>query len=207
MIRIVVADDQAMIRQALSSLLDLEEEIEVVGQAAEGKELLSIIAERAAEVDVVLMDVEMPGVDGLTACAAVCRRWPSVKVLVVTTFGRPGYVRRALEAGASGFIVKDSPLPDLVSAIRRVAAGEQVVDAALALETLTRGESPLTPRETDVLQQLRGGRSVADVAKTLDLGQGTVRNYISSAIDKTGGRSAAEAVARAESNGWLDPRR
>ncbi len=199
-IRLVVADDQAMIRQALSTLLGMEPDLEVVGQAADGQELLDIVTE---DVDLVLMDVEMPRLDGLTACAALRRRFPSVRVLVVTTFGRPGYVRRALEAGAGGFIVKDAPLPDLVGAIRRVAAGERVIDPALAIETLTRGESPLTPRETEVLQELRGGRTIADAATALGLSRGTVRNYVSSAMDKTGAQTAAEASAVAERSGWL----
>ncbi len=200
MIRVVVADDQAMIRQALSSLLNLESDIEVVDQAGDGQELLDIITD---QVDLVLMDVEMPKLDGLSACAQVRKRFPGVKVLVVTTFGRPGYVKRALEAGAGGFIVKDSPLPELVGAIRKVASGEQVIDPALAIETLTRGESPLTPRETEVLRALSGGRTAADAARSLNLSQGTVRNYISSAMDKTGARTAAEAAAVAEKNGWL----
>lgn len=202
MIRIAIADDQAMIRQALASLLDLEDDFEVICQAADGQELLDSMDENT---DVVLMDVEMPRLDGLTACAALRRRFPSVKVLVVTTFGRPGYVRRALESGASGFIVKDAPLPQLVDSVRRVAQGEQVIDSTLAIATLTHGESPLTPRETETLQALRGGRTTADAARVLGLSQGTVRNYVSNAMEKTGARSATEAVVLAEKSGWLDP--
>ncbi len=202
MIRIAIADDQAMIRQALATLLDLEEDIEVVLQATDGADLLERMS---SDVDLVLMDVEMPRVDGLTACASLKRRWPRTKVLFVTTFGRPGYVRRALEAGASGFVVKDAPLPELASAIRTVASGGKVVDSSLAVATLTRGESVLTPRETETLQAMRGGRTTADAARKLGLSQGTVRNYISNAMDKTGARSAAEAVELAERNGWLDP--
>ncbi|MFZ1381402.1 MAG: response regulator transcription factor [Scrofimicrobium sp.] len=202
MIRIAIADDQAMIRQALASLLDLEQDFEVVLQASDGRNLLETLPE---DVDVVLMDVEMPRLDGLTTCAALRRRFPQTRVLVVTTFGRPGYVRRALESGASGFIVKDAPLPELVEAIRKVARGEQVIDPTLAVETLTRGESPLTPRETEALQALRGGRATSFAAESLGLSRGTVRNYVSSAMDKTGAKTAAEAVIVAEKNGWLDP--
>lgn len=203
MIRIAIADDQVMIRQALASLLSFEDDIEVVLQAANGQELLDGMAER---VDVALVDIEMPGLDGLSACAVLRRRFPNVKTLVVTAFGRPGYVQRALEAGATGFIVKDAPFPELIDAIRRAARGEQVVDPRLAVETLSRGESPLTPRETDALQALRGGRSTKHVAESLGLSQGTVRNYLSSAMDKTGARTAAQAVVVAEESGWLDPR-
>ncbi len=202
MIRIAIADDQAMIRQALASLLDLEQDFEVVLQASDGRNLLETLPE---DVDVVLMDVEMPRLDGLTTCAALRRRFPQTRVLVVTTFGRPGYVRRALESGASGFIVKDAPLPELVEAIRKVARGDQVIDPTLAVETLTRGESPLTPRETEALQALRGGRTTSFAAESLGLSRGTVRNYVSSAMDKTGAKTAAEAVIVAEKNGWLDP--
>ena len=181
MIRIAIADDQVMIRQALASLLSFEDDIEVVLQAANGQELLDGMAER---VDVALVDIEMPGLDGLSACAVLRRRFPNVKTLVVTAFGRPGYVQRALEAGATGFIVKDAPFPELIDAIRRAARGEQVVDPRLAVETLSRGESPLTPRETDALQALRGGRSTKHVSESLGLSQGTVRTYLSSAMDK-----------------------
>ena len=201
-IRVAVADDQAMIRGALAALIDLEDDLRVVLQAADGQELLDQLS---ADTDVILMDVEMPRVDGLTACAAARRRFPAVKVLMVTTFGRPGYVRRALEAGASGFVVKDAPLPELLAAIRRVAAGAQVIDPALAIETLTHGESPLTPRETDTLQALRGGRTTAEAARALGLSGGTVRNYISSAMDKTGATTASAAVGIAERRGWLSP--
>lgn len=202
MIRIAVADDQAMIRQALASLLDLEPGFEVVLQAPDGQSLLDAFSE---DIDVVLIDVEMPRLDGLTTCASLRRRFPRTRVLVVTTFGRPGYVRRALESGASGFIVKDAPLPELVEAIRKVAAGKQVIDPTLAVETLTRGESPLTPRETEALQALRGGRTTSFAAESLGLSQGTVRNYVSNAMDKTGAKTATEAVIVAEKNGWLDP--
>ena len=204
MIRIAIADDQAMIRQALASLLSLEEDFEVVIQAANGQELLDLVDE---DVDVVLLDVEMPGTDGLTASAALNRRFPRVKTLIVTAFGRPGYVRRAMESGATGFIVKDAPFPELLDAIRKVARGEHVVDPRLAAETLSHGDSPLTPRETDALQALRGGNTTRHVAKSLGLSQGTVRNYLSSAMDKTGAGTATEALLIAEKNGWLDPPR
>lgn len=202
MIRIAIAEDQAMIRQALVQLLNLEDDMTVQVEAEHGAQLLELMTD---QIDVALVDVEMPHLDGLTTCATIKRRWPAARVLIVTTFGRPGYVRRAFEAGAGGFVVKDAPLPDLLDAIRKVARGERVVDQRLAVETLTRGESPLTPRETDVLQAYQGGRSSADIAQLLGLNRGTVRNYISAAMDKTGAASAAEAARVAKANGWLEP--
>lgn len=202
-IRIVVVDDQAMIREALSTLLSLENGFEVVGQAADGQEALELVAHLGA-VDVVVMDVEMPRIDGITACAALRRRYPEVKVLIVTTFARPGYVQKALDAGAAGYVVKDSPLPQLASAIRTVAAGQQIIDQNLAVQTLTLGRSPLTEREAEVLGILRDGRSVEAAAEELGLGAGTVRNYVSSAIDKTGTKTRGAATRKAEEMGWLE---
>jgi two-component system response regulator DesR len=152
---------------------------------------------------VALLDVEMPGLDGIAATAALRAALPSCKVLVVTTFGRPGYLRRAMEAGASGFVVKDTPARQLADAVRRVAAGLRVVDPTLAAETLATGESPLTPRETSVLVTARSGGTVADLAAALGLSEGTVRNHLSSAIGKTGARTRAEAVRLADERGWL----
>lgn len=208
MINLVVADDQTMIRGALCALLEMEENFAVVGQAGDGKELLELLqglTESGTAVDVVVMDIEMPRLDGLTACAAVRRRFPKTRVLIVTTFGRPGYVRRALEAGAGGFIVKDSPLEVLAASIEGVNAGRQVIDPELAVETLTRGDSPLTLRETEVLQAFLAGGTVADVASSLGLTAGTIRNYVSAAMDKTGARTRAEAARFAVESGWLDP--
>ena len=158
---------------------------------------------RRTQPDVALLDVEMPGLDGISATAALRAALPSCRVLVVTTFGRPGYLRRAMAAGASGFVVKDTPARQLADAVRRVAAGLRVVDPTLAAETLAAGENPLTPRETDVLRVARDGGTVADIAATLHLSEGTVRNHLSAAIGKTGARTRAEAVRIAGSNGWL----
>lgn len=205
---LVVADDQTMIREALVQLLGMAEQFLVVGQASDGEELLNVLKTLEScgvRVDVILMDVEMPKIDGLAACAIVRRQFPQTKVLVVTTFGRPGYVRRALEAGAHGFVVKDAPLPQLVLAIERVNEGHKVVDPALAVETLHRGESPLTYRETEVLEHLQSGLTLVEVARALGLSSGTVRNYASSAMDKLGAQTHVEAVGIARDSGWLSP--
>jgi two-component system, NarL family, response regulator DesR len=155
------------------------------------------------EVDVALLDVEMPGLDGIAATAALRQSLPSCRVLVVTTFGRPGYLRRAVEAGASGFVVKDTPARQLADAVRRVHSGLRAVDPALAEESLVAGASPLSGRETEVLRAARDGGTVADLARVLQLAEGTVRNHLSAAIGKTGARTRAEAVRLAEESGWL----
>jgi two-component system response regulator DesR len=200
-IRLLIADDQSLVRGALAALLSMEDDFEVVAEVGRGDEVVA--SALAANPDVALLDIEMPGIDGIAAAAALRSALPSCRVIVVTTFGRPGYLRRAMEAGASGFVVKDIPADQLADAIRRVQAGLRVVDPALAAETLAAGESPLTPRERDVLVAARGGGTVADVAKVLFLSDGTVRNYLSSAIGKTGARTRAEAAQVAEQNGWL----
>jgi two-component system response regulator DesR len=200
-IRILLADDQALVRGALAALLGLEPDIEVVAQVGSGAEAL--LAAKVHQPDVALLDVEMPGMDGITTTAELRRATPKTRVLIVTTFGRPGYLRRALQAGAAGFVVKDTPAPELADAVRRVHAGLRVVDPALATDSLVAGESPLTARETEVLQAARDGSSVATIAGKLYLSEGTVRNYLSSAIGKTGATNRAEAVLAAESNGWL----
>jgi two-component system response regulator DesR len=152
---------------------------------------------------VALLDIEMPGLDGLAAASALAREVPACRVLILTTFGRPGYLRRALETGALGFIVKDAPPEQLADAVRRVHAGERVVDPALAAETLARGPSPLTARERDVLVAARDGGTVADIAGRLHLSVGTVRNYLSAAMAKTGGPTRMAAVRAADERGWL----
>jgi two-component system response regulator DesR len=200
-IRLLLADDQALVRGALAALLDLELDLDVVAEVGRGDD---VVAEaRRTQPDVALLDVEMPGLDGISATAALRAALPSCRVLVVTTFGRPGYLRRAMAAGASGFVVKDTPARQLADAVRRVAAGLRVVDPTLAAETLATGENPLTPRETDVLRVARDGGTVADIAAALHLSEGTVRNHLSAAIGKTGARTRAEAVRLAGSNGWL----
>ena len=201
MIRLLLADDQALVRGALAALLDLENDLQVVAEVPRGDEVVA--AALANEVDVALLDIEMPGMDGIAAAQALRRALPSCRVLIVTTFGRPGYLRRAVEAGASGFVVKDTPARQLAEAVRRVHAGLRVLDPALAEESLVSGASPLTVRETEVLRAARGGDTVADVAAVVHLSEGTVRNHLSSAIGKTGARNRAEAVKLAEDRGWL----
>ncbi|MBT9255722.1 response regulator transcription factor [Phycicoccus sp. MAQZ13P-2] len=200
-IRVVLADDQALVRGALAALLDLEPDLEVVGQAEDGEHVVRVVAETAP--DVVLMDVEMPGGDGIDATALLRERHPDVRVLVVTTFGRPGYLRRAMQAGASGFVVKDTPAHALADAVRRVHAGLRVVDPALAADSLALGDSPLTPRETEVLRAAESGATIAQLARTLHLSEGTVRNHLSSVIGKTTARNRADAVRVAREAGWL----
>jgi two-component system response regulator DesR len=200
-IRILLADDQALVRGALSALLDLEPDLQVVVEVGSGDAVLPAIREH--QPDVALLDVEMPGMDGITAAGLVRDEFPGVRVLIVTTFGRPGFLRRALQAGVSGFVVKDTPAAALADAVRRVHAGLRVVDPALATDSLIAGESPLTARETEVLQAAQGGASVAAIAAKLFLSEGTVRNHLSSAIGKTGAGNRAEAVRTATENGWL----
>lgn len=199
--RLLIADDQALVRGALSALLGLEPDLEVVAEVGRGDEVVPAALEHRP--DVCLIDVEMPGMDGIEATAAVRRALPEVRVVIVTTFGRPGYLRRALLAGASGFVVKDTPAAKLADAVRRVHSGLRVVDPALATDSLLAGESPLTPRETEVLRAARDGSSVAGIAAKLVLSEGTVRNHLSSAIGKTNAVNRAEAVIVAENAGWL----
>jgi two-component system response regulator DesR len=201
MIRLVIADDQALVRGALAALLGLEHDIDVVAEVGRGDEVSAAVVLHNA--DVALLDVEMPGLDGIAAAAELRTTAPACKVLMVTTFGRPGYLRRALQAGAGGFVVKDTPARQLADAVRKVAAGLRVVDPALAAETLTSGESPLTERETDVLRAASQGGTVATIAKATFLSDGTVRNYLSNAMGKTGAKTRAEAVHIAQENGWL----
>jgi two-component system response regulator DesR len=200
-IRLLLADDQALVRGALAALLDLEADFEVVAEVGRGDEVVE--AARRTRPDVALLDVEMPGLDGIAATAALRAALPTCRVLVVTTFGRPGYLRRAMAAGAGGFVVKDTPARQLADAVRRVAAGLRVVDPTLAAETLASGDTPLTRRESDVLRAAREGGTVADIAAHLRLSEGTVRNHLSSAIGKTGARTRAEAVRIADESGWL----
>jgi two-component system response regulator DesR len=200
-IRLLLADDQALVRGALASLLGLESDMEVVAEVGRGDAILA--AARESRPDVALVDVEMPGLDGIAATAALHEAMPEIRVLIVTTFGRPGFLRRALQAGASGFVVKDTPARQLAEAVRRVHAGLRVVDPALAADSLAGGESPLTGRETEVLVAARQGGSVADIARQLNLSEGTVRNHLSSAIGKTMARNRADAVRIADEYGWL----
>ncbi|MFI0944008.1 response regulator [Streptomyces sp. NPDC021020] len=200
-VRVLLADDQSMVREALATLLGLEDDIEVVAQASRGDQVLA--AAREAAPDVALLDIEMPGMTGIEAAAQLRAECPGVRVVIVTTFGRPGYLRRAMESGADAFLVKDAPASELADAVRRVLRGERVIDPALAAAALAEGADPLTPRERDVLSAAADGAVNADVARRLGLSEGTVRNYLSTAIQKTGARNRAEAVRIAREKGWL----
>lgn len=190
-----------MVRGALAALLSLEDDIEVVAQAAHGEEALAIA--RTTDIDVALLDIEMPGLDGIETTAAIAREGLDVRCLIVTTFGRPGYLRRALDAGASGFMVKETPADQLAEAVRKVHAGGRVVDPALATESLFDGANPLTEREQEILRIARDGDKISTIAKKVHLSEGTVRNYLSSAIHKTGAATKAAAAKRANERGWL----
>ena len=201
MIRVLIAEDQTMVRGALKALLDLEDDLEVVAEVGRGDAVVE--AAREHRPDVALLDIEMPGMDGLEAARALSTALPQVRAVVLTTFGRPGFLRRALQAGAHGFVVKDTPAAELAAAVRKVHQGLRVVDPQLATDSLVAGESPLTPRETEVLRAAHDGSTVAAIAKRLFLAEGTVRNHLSAAIGKTGARTRAEAVRLALDNGWL----
>ncbi len=200
-IRVLLAEDQEMIREALAALLSFEDDIEVVAQVGRGDEVTP--AALASKPDVALLDIEMPGMDGLTAAAALSQASPGTKIVILTTFGRPGYLRRAMEAGASGFVVKDSPADRLARTIRQVLSGQRVIDPELAAAALSEGASPLTPRERDVLAASQDGATIAEIAAALYLSEGTVRNYLSACIQKTGARNRTEALRVAEEHGWL----
>lgn len=200
-IRLLLADDQALVRGALSALLGLEPDLEVVAEVGSGADVVTAVLDHRP--DVALLDVEMPGLDGIEATAEVRRTAPQTRVLIVTTFGRPGYLRRALQAGASGFVVKDTPAAQLADAVRRVHQGLRVVDPQLAADSLVAGESPLSQRETEVLRAARDGSPVSAIAARLFLSEGTVRNHLSAAIGKTGAANRTEAVLTADNFGWL----
>jgi two-component system, NarL family, response regulator DesR len=201
LIRVLLAEDQAMVRGALAALLGLEPDITVVAEVARGDEVVA--AARKSRPDVALLDIELPGCDGLAAAAALRDELPGCRVVMVTTFGRGGYLRRAMNSGAVGFLLKDAPAEELATAIRRVIDGERVVDPALALTALGEGENPLTPREREVLAAAIDGADTADIATQLALSEGTVRNHLSVAIQKLGARNRVEAARLAEQKGWL----
>ena len=203
MIRVLLAEDQALVRGALAALLALEGDLEIVAQVPRGDEVLAAATE--ARPDVALLDIEMPGMDGLAAAAQLHAAMPKCRILMVTTFGRPGYLRQAMEAGASGFVLKDSAASDLAVAIRRVMRGERIVDPALAVEALSGGADPLSDREREVLAASTELGTIAEIAARLSLSEGTVRNHLSAAIQKVGARNRAEAARIAEDRGWLRP--
>jgi len=200
-IRVLLAEDQGMMRGALAVLLGLEPDIEVVAEVSTGTAILP----RALETrpDVALLDIELPGRSGLDAAADLARELPGCAVVMVTTFARPGYVQRAMAAGARGFLVKDGPAEELAEAVRQVAAGGTVVDPGLARSALRHATSPLTDRERAVLVEAEGGATIADIAIRMQLSVSTVRNYLSSAIGKTGTRNKVEAALQARRMGWL----
>lgn len=200
-INIAIADDQALVRGALSALLGLEPDITVVGEAASGTDAVEMCLNNS--VDVALFDIEMPGLNGIEATREIHNKGSDTKVLIVTTFGRPGYLQRALVAGAKGFVVKDAPAEELAEAIRKVHRGEQAVDPALAIESISLGPSPLTEREREVLAVAHTGASVRTIADSLFLSEGTVRNHLSSAISKLGVDNRATAAIEAAQRGWL----
>jgi two-component system, NarL family, response regulator DesR len=201
MIRVLIAEDQGMVRGALASLLTLEDDIEVVAEVGRGDEVLG--AARAGRADVALLDIEMPGLDGISAAAELARELPGTRTLILTTFGRPGYIRRAIEGGAGGFLLKDAPAEQLADAIREVADGGRVIDPGLAAAAISDGVSPLTEREHDVLVAAIDHATAAEISARLYLSEGTVRNYLSAAIRKLGARSRGEAIAIARDKGWL----
>lgn len=201
MIRVLLAEDQAMMRGALSVLLNLEDDIEVVAEVADGAEVVPTALDR--EPDVAVLDIEMPNVSGLDAARELGERLPGCRVMIVTTFSRPGYLKRAMEAGVAGFLVKDGPADGLADSIREVVAGRTVVDPDLAGAALRTSASPLTARERDVLGAAEDGSSIADIAARLYLSESTVRNYLSAAIGKTGTRNKVEAALLARERGWL----
>lgn len=201
MIRVLLADDQAMVRGALAALLSLEKDIEIVAEVGRGDEVLT--AAMSSRADVALLDIEMPGGDGLSAAAQLHAGLPECRVLILTTFGRPGFLKQAMENGAVGFLTKDAPTAELASAIRRVVGGGRAIDPELAIDALSDGESPLTGRERDVLRAAEDGASIEAIATALFLSAGTVRNYLSTAIQKMGARNRVEASRAAREKGWL----
>ncbi len=201
MIRVLMAEDQGMVRGALATLLSLEPDIEVVAQVARGDEVVA--AALRAHPDIALLDIEMPGATGLEAAESLAAELPECRILILTTFGRPGYLRRAMEGGAAGFLLKDAPASELAAAIRRALAGDRIVDPGLAAAALSQGECPLTPREHEVLSASREYATVAELAQALYLSHGTVRNHLSSVMQKLDARNRAEAVKIAEENGWF----
>jgi two-component system response regulator DesR len=201
LIRVLLVEDQTMMRDALAALLALEPDIEVIASTGRGDDALEVA--RRLTPDVALVDIELPGLDGLSLAEALAVELPSCRVVIVTTFGRPGYLQRAVAAGVAGFVLKETPAKELALVVRRVHEGERVIDHGLAVSTLREGADPLTPRERDVLRAARDHATVAELADHLYLSEGTVRNYLSSVIHKLGARNRAEAIATAEQKGWL----
>lgn len=200
-IRLLIADDQGLVRGALAALLNQEPDLTVVAEVERGDHVLDALA--SCDVDVALLDIEMPGLDGIGVVEQLAEHQPLVRSLIVTTFGRPGYLRRALDAGASGFVVKDTPAAELAEAVRRVHQGLRVIDPELAAQSLIDGNNPLTDREREALNHTLNGTPVTDIAKAMSLSVGTVRNYLSNAVAHTGAASSSQAAVIARERGWL----
>jgi len=200
-IRVVVAEDQGMVLGALAALLETEPDIAVCGKAVNGREALTAIARQ--KPDVLVTDIEMPEMTGLTLAAEVRERHPQTRVVILTTFARPGYLRRALDAGAKGYLLKDRPAAELAEAVRRVHRGLRVVDPDLAAEAWDSGPDPLTERERQILWRAGEGKSSLEIAEELHLSEGTVRNYLSEAISKLGAANRVDAARIARAKGWL----
>lgn len=201
MIRVLVAEDMRILRDTLVAVLNLEDDIDVVAEVASGDQIVPRAV--AGRPDVAVLDIDLPGCDGLVAAAALREQCPGCRVLILTVLGRPGDLRRALAARVTGFLAKDTPAADLVDAVRRVAAGERVIDPQLALRALEVPSSPLSPREADVLRRFAAGAGPAEIAAAVHLSYGTVRNYLASAVTKLGARNRVDAVRIASEAGWL----
>jgi two-component system response regulator DesR len=200
-IRVLLAEDQVMFRTAVRRLLELEADIQVVAEVGRGEEVVA--AALSSRPDVAVVDIEMPGQDGISAAAELRRQLPSCRTLILTMYGRPGFVQRAMAGGVAGFLLKDSPADALAAAIRRCAAGEDVVDPGVAARALRAGPCPLSPRERDILTACAEGLSSGEIARRLWLSEGTVRNKVSEVLGKLGARNRAEAVQIARESGWL----
>jgi two-component system response regulator DesR len=201
MIRILLAEDMRMVRGALVALLALEEDIEVLAEVESGDAIVPTALK--CRPDVAVIDVDLPGVDGLTAAAELHERLPGCRTLIVTSLGKAGTLRRALEVRVDGFILKDAPPAELAEAIRKVAAGQRVVDQQLMLTAWETAENPLTPRETEVLRLAAQGHDVPEIAKRLFLSAGTVRNYLTASVFKLNARNRVDAIRIAHDAGWL----
>jgi two-component system, NarL family, response regulator DesR len=201
MIRVLVAEDMRILRDTLVALLDMEDDLDVVVDLSAGDQIVPAALQH--QPDVAVIDIDLPGVDGLTAAAELHERMPQCRTLILTGLGRPGTLRRALAAQVSGFMVKDAPSHALVDTIRRVAAGERVIDPKVAVAALEATDSPLSPREAEVLRRHAAGASAAEIAAEMYLSYGTVRNYLASAVTKLGARNRVDAARIADEAGWL----
>jgi two-component system response regulator DesR len=201
MIRVLVAEDMRILRDTLVAVLSLEDDIEVVGDVTDGAAIVPAVMARKADVAVV--DIDLPGTDGITAARELSEQCPQCRVLILTALAKPGYLRRALAARVAGFLPKETPAADLVSAVREIAAGGRVIDPQLALQALEVPDNPLSAREAEVLRRFAGGAESAEIAAAMYLSHGTVRNYLASAVTKLGSRNRVDAVRIAAEAGWL----